>query len=74
MEQFDSLGPNIAENMLGGYYKAESRGTFIGIKTEKAAQNRVTVLIAISRRLTRMRRWDCVVQYRVPLNALERLT
>jgi ubiquinone/menaquinone biosynthesis C-methylase UbiE len=38
MEQFDSLGPNIAENMLGGYYKAESRGTFIGIKTGKAAQ------------------------------------
>jgi ubiquinone/menaquinone biosynthesis C-methylase UbiE len=37
MEQFDSLGPNIAENMLGGYYKAESTGTFIGIKTGKAA-------------------------------------
>jgi hypothetical protein len=42
MEQFDSLGPNIAENMLCGYYKAESRGTFIGIKTGKAAPNRVT--------------------------------
>jgi 2-polyprenyl-3-methyl-5-hydroxy-6-metoxy-1,4-benzoquinol methylase len=42
MEQFDSLGPNIAEGMLCGSYKAESRGTFIGIKTEKAAQNRVT--------------------------------
>ena len=42
MEQFDSLGPNIAENMLCGFYKAESRGTFIGIKTGKAAQNRVT--------------------------------
>ena len=42
MEQFDSLGPNIAESMLCGVYKAESFGTFIGIKTEKAAQNRVT--------------------------------
>ena len=42
MEQFDSLGPNIAESMLCGLYKAESFGTFIGIKTEKAAQNRVT--------------------------------
>lgn len=42
MEQFDSLGPNIAQSMLCGFYKAESRGTFIGIKTEKAAQNRVT--------------------------------
>jgi hypothetical protein len=37
MEQFDSLGPNIAENMLGGHYKAESRGTFIGIKTGKSS-------------------------------------
>jgi hypothetical protein len=42
MEQYDSLGPNIVESMLCGSYKAESRGTFIGIKTEKAAQNRVT--------------------------------
>ena len=42
MEQFDSLGPNIAESTLCGVYKAESFGTFIGIKTEKAAQNRVT--------------------------------
>ena len=38
LEQFDSLGPNIAESMLCGLYKAESFGTFIGIKTEKAAQ------------------------------------
>jgi len=42
LEQFDSLGPNIAESMLCGVYKAETFGTFIGIKTEKAAQNRVT--------------------------------
>jgi len=42
MEQFDSIGPNIAQSMLCGFYKAESRGTFIGIKTENAAQNRVT--------------------------------
>ena len=37
MEQFDSLRPNIAEKMLCGYYKAENSGTFIGIKTGKAA-------------------------------------
>jgi len=42
LEQFDSLGPNIAESTLCGFYKAESFGTFIGIKTGKAAQNRVT--------------------------------
>jgi hypothetical protein len=42
LEGFDSLGPNIAESTLCGFYKAESFGTFIGIKTEKAAQNRVT--------------------------------
>jgi SAM-dependent methyltransferase len=34
MEQFDSLGPNIAESMLRGTYHTESRGTFIGIKTQ----------------------------------------
>ena len=32
MEQFDSLGTNIAESMLRGYYRKENRGTFIGIK------------------------------------------
>ncbi|MEE3717787.1 methyltransferase domain-containing protein [Tumidithrix elongata RA019] len=32
-EQFDSLGSNIAESMLQGYYQAETRGTFIGIRT-----------------------------------------
>jgi len=33
LEQFDSLGPDIARSMLGGYYTTDSRGTFIGIKT-----------------------------------------
>jgi SAM-dependent methyltransferase len=33
MEQFDSLGPNIAESMQRGYYKTDCRGTFVGIKT-----------------------------------------
>ena len=33
LEQYDSLGPNIAKEMLSGYYKINSRGTFIGIKT-----------------------------------------
>ncbi|MDH3673842.1 MAG: class I SAM-dependent methyltransferase [Gammaproteobacteria bacterium] len=33
MEQYDSLGPNIAESMLRGYYQTDQRGTFIGIKT-----------------------------------------
>jgi len=33
MEQFDSLGPQIADAMIRGYYKTESRGTFIGIKS-----------------------------------------
>ena len=42
MEQFDNLGPNIAESTLCGFYKAETYGAFIGIKTGKAAQNRVT--------------------------------
>ena len=34
MEQFDSLGPNIAESMLRGYYRTNRRGTFVGIKTQ----------------------------------------
>jgi ubiquinone/menaquinone biosynthesis C-methylase UbiE len=42
LEQFDNLAPNIAESTLCGFYKAETYGAFIGIKTEKAAQNRVT--------------------------------
>jgi hypothetical protein len=33
MEQFDSLGPHLAHAMTSGYYRTESRGTFIGIKT-----------------------------------------
>jgi SAM-dependent methyltransferase len=36
MEQYDDLGPHIAESMRHGYYKADSRGTFIGIKTRGA--------------------------------------
>lgn len=34
MEQFDSLGPNIAESMVRGYYQTDRRGTFVGIKTQ----------------------------------------
>ena len=37
LEQFDSLGPDIAHSMLGGYYTTDSRGTFIGIKSRKGA-------------------------------------
>ncbi len=37
MEQYDNLGPSIAENMLRGYYRTDSRGTFIGIKTQRTA-------------------------------------
>jgi hypothetical protein len=33
MEQYDSLGPHIAEAMTCGYYRTDSRGTFIGIKS-----------------------------------------
>jgi len=40
MEQFDSMGPNIAEVMTRGYYKTESRGTFVGIKTASFSQPR----------------------------------
>lgn len=39
MEQYDSLGPNIAESMLRGYYKVDGRGTFIGIKTNPVKEN-----------------------------------
>jgi hypothetical protein len=38
MEQYDSLGPNIAESMLRGYYQTDNRGTFIGIKTQNAPE------------------------------------
>ena len=37
MEQYDSLGPDIAESMLRGYYHTDGRGTFIGIKTQHPA-------------------------------------
>jgi hypothetical protein len=33
MEQYDNLEPNIIESFLGGSYRANLRGTFIGIKT-----------------------------------------
>ncbi|MCJ7545791.1 MAG: class I SAM-dependent methyltransferase [Deltaproteobacteria bacterium] len=39
IEQFDGLGPNIAESMLRGFYRAERRGTFIGIKTKNSLKN-----------------------------------
>jgi SAM-dependent methyltransferase len=36
MEEYDNLEPNIAESLLGGSYKTNLRGTFIGIKTSSA--------------------------------------
>ncbi|OBJ02066.1 hypothetical protein A5624_00380 [Mycobacterium sp. 1482292.6] len=33
MEEYDHLKPSITENLLGGSYQADLRGTFIGIKT-----------------------------------------
>lgn len=33
LEQFDSLGPELARSMAEGYYRVEERGTFVGIKT-----------------------------------------
>lgn len=33
LEQFDSMAPAIAHNMIEGTYRVEERGTFIGIKT-----------------------------------------
>ena len=41
MEQFDSLGPNIAECMLHGYYRTDMRGTFIGIKTQNNLEDTI---------------------------------
>jgi hypothetical protein len=32
LEQFDSLGPDVAGSMLSGYYKTDDRGTFLGLK------------------------------------------
>jgi len=34
MEQYDNLAPNIAHEMQNGYYRVNSRGTFIGVKTK----------------------------------------
>jgi SAM-dependent methyltransferase len=42
MEQFDSLGPNIAESMLRGFYRTECRGTFIGIKTRNSSKDSIS--------------------------------
>ena len=42
MEQFDSLGPDLAENMLCGYYQVHDRGTFIGIKTENRLEDTIS--------------------------------
>jgi len=36
LEQFDIFAPNIAEDILKGYYRINSRGVFIGIKTPPA--------------------------------------
>jgi hypothetical protein len=38
LEQFDSLGPNIAFEMTEGSYRTSSRSTFIGIKTAYAQE------------------------------------
>ncbi len=32
MEQFGHLEPNVAESLLGGFYLANLRGMFIGVK------------------------------------------
>ena len=42
LEQFDNLTPNIVESTLKGLYRFETYGAFVGIKTEQAAQNRIT--------------------------------
>jgi len=41
MEQFDSLGPDIAESINRGYYRTDRRGTFVGIKTKNAATDSI---------------------------------
>ena len=45
MEQFDSIGPNIAENMLCGYYRAEREEVYC-IKTGKRAKS--VILLPLS--------------------------
>ncbi len=42
MEQFDNLGPDIAENLRRGHYQIHNRGTFIGIKTEGRSERAAT--------------------------------
>ena len=37
LEQYDSLGPKIAEAMMRGYYRSDGRGTFVGLKTPPAS-------------------------------------
>ena len=36
LEQFDSLGPDIADAMIRGYYHRQNRGTFVGVKSQAA--------------------------------------
>jgi 2-polyprenyl-3-methyl-5-hydroxy-6-metoxy-1,4-benzoquinol methylase len=38
LEQFDSLGPDIAHALTRGYYKVQDRGAFIGIRSHEAAE------------------------------------
>ena len=42
MEQFDGLGADIGEAMTTGVYKTDSRGIFIGLKTQGAASASAT--------------------------------
>jgi len=39
LEQFDQLGPDIAESMTRGFYRAHGRGTFVGIKSLERASS-----------------------------------
>jgi hypothetical protein len=47
LEQFDGLGPNIAETTLCGFYKFETYGAFIGIKMEQAAQKYKVLTVSL---------------------------
>jgi ubiquinone/menaquinone biosynthesis C-methylase UbiE len=46
LEQFDSLGPNIAFEMTEGSYRSSARSTFIGIKTAYASDASVPLVSA----------------------------
>jgi SAM-dependent methyltransferase len=46
LEQFDSLGPNIAFEMTQGSYRSSARSTFIGIKTAYASDTSVQLVSA----------------------------